>query len=247
MGTKAFSHRKVAIGLSSIAFHATLLLAVPCCADHPPKQGTTMGPTRSLPPPDVNASVLMQALKKRKTSREFADKPLESQLLSGLLWAAYGINRADGKRTAPSAHDWQYIDLYVADPVGLYHYNAKNHALDLVKLGDIRSQTGYQDVAATAPVDLVLVSDQRKFPIDVSAQDQLLFAATTSGAIAQNVYLFAAANNLNAGVRSDIDRAALQTTMGLPPEQKIIVALSVGYVPTTAAVKASLRSLLGRE
>jgi len=247
MRTQVLRHLKSVFSLSGIAFHATLLLAVPCCADHSPKQGTTMGPTRSLPPPDVNASVLMQALKKRKTSREFADKPLENQLLSGLLWAAYGINRADGKRTAPSAHDWQYIDLYVADPVGLYHYNAKNHALDLVKLGDIRSQTGYQDFAATAPVDLVLVSDQRKFPIDVSAQDQLLFAATTSGAIAQNVYLFAAANNLNAGVRSDIDREALQTTMGLPPEQKIIVALSVGYVPTMAAVKGSLRSLLGRE
>jgi nitroreductase len=189
----------------------------------------------------------MQALKKRKTSREFADKPLENKLLSSLLWAAYGVNRGDGKRTAPSAHDWQYIDVYVADEVGLYRYNAKDHALDLVKMGDVRAQTGYQDFAAKAPVSLVLVSDQRRFPADVSPHDQLLFAAATSGAIAQNVYLFAAANDLNAGVRSDIDRQALQQTMGLAPEQRIIVALSVGHVPTATAIKASLRSLLGRE
>ncbi len=206
-----------------------------------------MGSARSLPPPDTNASALMQALKKRKTSREFADKPLENKLLSSLLWAAYGVNRGDGKRTAPSAHDWQYIDVYVADEVGLYRYNAKDHALDLVKMGDVRAQTGYQDFAAKAPVSLVLVSDQRRFPADVSPHDQLLFAAATSGAIAQNVYLFAAANDLNAGVRSDIDRQALQQTMGLAPEQRIIVALSVGHVPTATAIKASLRSLLGRE
>src|SRR6266496_3426201 len=154
MTINVFSRRKVVMSISVIAFHTTLLLAVPCCADQSPKQGTTMGSSRSLPPPNASTAVLMQALKKRRTSREFADKPLENQLLSGLLWAAYGINRADGKRTAPSAHDWQYIDVYVADPVGLYHYNAKSHALDLVKLGDIRAQTGYQDFAAKAPVDL---------------------------------------------------------------------------------------------
>jgi nitroreductase len=224
-----------------------LVLAVPCCADQRATQGKAMGSTRSLPPADINASPLLQALKKRKTSREFSDRPLEDKLLSGLLWAAYGVNRSDGKRTAPSAHDWQYIDVYVADAVGLYRYNAQDHALDLAKLGDMRARTGYQDFAAKAPVSLVLVSDQRRFPPDVLPQDQLLFAAATSGAIAQNVYLFAAANGLNAGVRSDIDRPALQQAMGLAPEQKIIVALSVGHVPATAAVKASLRSLLGRE
>lgn len=206
-----------------------------------------MGSTRSLPPPDTNASALMQALKQRKTSREFADRPLDSQLLSGLLWAAYGVNRADGKRTAPSAHNGQYIDIYVADAVGLYRYNAKSHALELVKLGDIRAQTALQSFAATAPVNLLLVSDHRKFGADISVHDQLLFAAVTSGAIAQNVYLFAAANHLNAGVRSDIDRATLHKTMGLAPEQEIIVGLSVGHLPAVAALKAGLRSLLGRE
>lgn len=206
-----------------------------------------MGSTRSLPSVDTNASTLLQALKKRRTSREFAERALENELLSGLLWAANGINRADGKRTAPSAHDWQYIDVYLADAVGLYRYDAKKHALELVKMGDLRAQTGYQDFPAKAPVNLVLVCDHKKFPPEVSTQDQLLFAAATSGAIAQNVYLFAAANNLNAGVRADIDRTALHQAMGLDGDQKIVLALSVGHVPGLAALKNTLRSLVGRE
>jgi nitroreductase len=247
MPITALSTRFASKCLSLLALYTTFVLALPCCADHRTPQGKAMGSTRSLPPPDTNASPLMQTLKKRRTSREFSSQPLDSNLLSSLLWAAYGVNRSDGKRTAPSAHDWQYIDVYVADAVGFYRYNARDHALDLVRLGDVRAQTGYQDLAAKAPVSLVLVCDQRKFPPEVSPQDQLLFGAVTSGAIAENVYLFAAANNLDAGVRSDIDRPKLGQTIGLAPEQRIIVALSVGHVPATAAIKAGLRSLLGRE
>src|SRR5512146_2374420 len=135
MTNQVFRRRFAAKCLSALTF-TTLVLAVPSCADHRATQGKAMGSTRSLPPPDTNASPLMQALKKRKTSREFSDKPLENKDLSSLLWVAYGVNRNDGKRTAPSAHDWQYIDVYVTDALGLYRYNAKDHALDLVKMGD---------------------------------------------------------------------------------------------------------------
>jgi nitroreductase len=230
-----------------LAILATVSTMLPSCTTHRDHKGTTMGSSRSLPPPDVNASAVLQVLKKRKTSREFADTALGDGLLSGVLWAAYGINRADGKRTAPSAHDWQYIDVYLTDNVGLYRYNAKPHALELVKMGDIRALTGYQPFAATAPVSLVYVSDERKFPPEISSQDRLLFSAATSGAIAQNVFIFCAANNLNTGVRSDIDRAQLHRAMELAPEQKIVLAQSVGLVPAMASVKARIRSLLGRE
>jgi nitroreductase len=221
-----------------------LLTTIPCCSDHQDTRNTTMGSSRSLPPPDINSSALLQALKNRKTSREFADKPLENQLLSGLLWAAYGINRADGGRTAPSAHNWQYIDIFLSDSSGLYRYNAKQHSLDLVRTGDIRALTGFQSFAATAPVSLVFVSDERRFPTEISKEDKLLFAAATVGAIVQNVYLYGAANNLNVGVRGDIDRAQLQRVMELVPEQKILLAQSVGHLPVMASIKAGIRSLL---
>ena len=65
---------------------------------------------------------------------------MSPQALSNLLWAAYGVNRPDGKRTAPSANNRQTIDVYVALAEGVYLYNAKEHRLDLVVGGGVSSQ-----------------------------------------------------------------------------------------------------------
>jgi hypothetical protein len=163
-------------------------------------------------------------------------------MLSNLLWAAYGINRADNKRTVPSAHDWQYMDIYVADDTGLYEFDAKRHDIELIKAGDIRALTGM----ATAPINLVLVCDDRKIGAGTSVEDKMLYAATTAGAIVQNIYLFSALNELNCGVRADIDRYALANAMGLLPEQRILLVLSGGHPPIFAGLKAGLKSLLAR-
>lgn len=86
----------------------------------------------SLPRPQTDGGKpLMQALKDRHTTREFSSAKLAPQVLSNLLWAAFGINRPDtGKRTAPSAMNWQEIDIYVATADGLYVYDAKGNKLD---------------------------------------------------------------------------------------------------------------------
>jgi hypothetical protein len=188
-------------------------------------------PTKPLPAAKLEGQPFLQTLRQRQTSREYSTKPIDTQMLSDLLWAAYGVNRSDGKRTAPSAHDWQYIDVYVSDSSALYRYEAKRQELVVVRSGDIRGKTGLQDFVSIAPVSLIYVSDGRKFPRDLSEHDRLLFGAATTGAIAQNVYLFCAANNLNTGVRADIDRTALSAAMNLSPEQHILLAQSVGYSP----------------
>ena len=79
---------------------------------------------------------LMQVLKERKTQREFSPEKLPMQVLANLLWAAFGINRPDGGRTAPSAMNWQEIDIYVALGDGLFLYNATANRLEpiLVKM-----------------------------------------------------------------------------------------------------------------
>ena len=84
-----------------------------------------------LPNPQVDGGrPLMQVLKERSSSRSFSPEKLSAQVLSNLLWAAFGINRPDtGKRTAPSAVNWQEIDIYVATADGLYLYEAKRQAL----------------------------------------------------------------------------------------------------------------------
>src|SRR5512137_2833493 len=123
-----------------------------------------------LPPPQTEGGKpLMQALKERRTTRSFAEQALPPQVLSNLLWAAWGINRPDGRRTAPSARNWQEIDVYVATADGLYVYDARAHALKRVAAKDLRAAAGTQAHAREAPVTLVYVADDRRMS---SADDE---------------------------------------------------------------------------
>lgn len=181
----------------------------------------------ALPSPQAEGGrPLMQVLKDRKTSRDFAPDKLPQQLLSNLLWAAFGVNRPDGKRTAPSAINWQEIDIYVARADGLFLYDAKGNRLEQVLAQDIRPATGTQSFVAAAPVNLVYVADLSKAS---SGPDTELFTSADAGFIAQNVYLFCASENLATVVRGSVDRVALAKVMKLHPQQKIILAQTVGY------------------
>jgi len=172
---------------------------------------------------------LMQVLKARHTTREFKSDKLPPQVLSDLLWAAFGINRPEsGKRTAPSALNWQEIDIFVALGEGLYVYDARDNRLNPVLAKDVRAATGTQDFVKSAPLDLVYVADLTKTG-DAGAAEQNLYTAVDAGLIAQNVYLFCASEGLGTVVRGSVDRAALAKVMKLRPNQRIIVAQTVGY------------------
>jgi len=174
---------------------------------------------------------LLEALKERRSTREFGAQPLPDEVLSNLLWAAFGVNRPDTRgRTAPSAHDWEEIDLYVALASGLYVYDAGYHLLRNRLARDVRAQTGLQSYAADAPVNLVYVADLSRM-VQASPEEQAQYAGPDAGFIAQNVYLFCASEGLATVVRGLVDRPALARLMGLSAEQKIILAQSVGYPP----------------
>ena len=170
----------------------------------------------------------MQALKTRHTTREFAAKPLPWGVLSDLLWAGFGVNRPDGHRTAPSARNWQEVDIYVALPDGVYLYDAKGNALQPVVAGDLRGATGTQPFVAEAAVNLVYVSDGKKTG-NASPEDRTSMTYADTGFIAQNVYLYCASEGLVSVVRASVDRAALSKRLNLRPEQQITLAQSVGY------------------
>lgn len=172
---------------------------------------------------------LMQVLKDRSTSRSFSIKKLPNQVLSNMLWAAAGVNRPDsGKRTAPSAMNWQEIDIYVATADGLYLYYAKTHSLKPVLAEDIRVLTGRQPFVAKAPVNLVYVADFSKMG-NAKVEDKIFYSAADTGFISQNVYMFCASEGLVTVVRGSIDRSALAKAMRLKPDQRVILAQSVGY------------------
>lgn len=172
---------------------------------------------------------LLQALRERRSTREFGAAPLPPQILSDLLWAAAGVNRSDsGKRTAPTARDWREIDVYVVMAEGAYRYDAPGHALQQVVAGDLRPLTGMQDFVASVPVNLVYVADLGRMS-DAGADSQALYSATDAGFIAQNVYLFCASADLVTVVRGSVDRVALAAALRLDSRQRIILAQSVGY------------------
>lgn len=183
----------------------------------------------SLPPPEKHGGLpLMEALARRHSSRDFAPDPLPLQLLSNLLWAAYGINRADGGRTAPSALNVQEIDVFVALPSGAYRYAAAMHELQLVALSDLRRVTGYQDFVDEAPLDVVYVADHSRMSL-VPVGQRESYASVAAGAITQNVYLFAASNGLATVIRAWIDRAAIADALGLTHDQQVLLSQTVGY------------------
>jgi len=191
-----------------------------------------------LPAPQTDGGrPLMQVLKDRKSTREFGPAKLSPQTLSNLLWAAFGINRPDGRRTAPSAMNWQEVGIYVATPEGVYIYDAKDNALNPVLAGDFRAATGTQSFVKDAAVNLVYVSDLSKTDNAASTEAEMYTAADV-GFIAQNVYLYCASEGLVTVVRASIDTPALAKTLKLQPQQKIILAQSVGYgySPSTQSV-----------
>jgi nitroreductase len=172
---------------------------------------------------------LMQVLKDRSSSREFSTQKLPSQVLSNLLWAASGVNRPEsGKRTAPSAANWQEVDIYAATAEGLYLYDAKPHVLKPVLSEDIRALTGLQAFVKDAPLNLIYVADLSRISRGTS-EEKDFFAAADTGFIAQNVYLFCASEGLATVVRANIDRPTLGKAMKLGPNQRITLSQTVGY------------------
>ena len=194
-----------------------------------------------LPKPEKDGGKsVLASLQERKTTRNISTKKLPPQVLSNLLWAAFGVNRetaAFGKpgRTAPSASNSQEIDLYVAVPEGVYLYEAVTHRLTLVVPGDFRARAGRRG-AASAPVNIFYVVDRTRYDLGEGQPDRSIgdpevqksYYYTDTGFIAQNVYLFAASQGLAAWFHNCDKKNTIQE-FNLRPEQSVLFAQSVGY------------------
>lgn len=183
-----------------------------------------------LPAPRMDGGKpLMQVLKERQSAREFSDQKLSPQVLSNLLWATWGINRRDGRRTAPSASNRQEVDVYVVLPEGSYVYDAKANTLNPVASGDLRAATGTQPFPATAAANLVYVADMAKAGRSATDPQQQLNVGADVGFIAENAYLFCASEGLATVVRASVPKPELAKQLKLRPDQQIVLAQSVGY------------------
>ena len=191
--------------------------------------GSLWAQSIDLPAPQKTGGMpLMEALAKRATTRAFDSKDLSPRQLSSLLWAAFGINRPDGKRTAPSARNTQETDIYVLLKQGAYVYAANSNRLDLVVAEDIRAVSGAQSFLKDAPVTLVFVADLSKMG-NGSNEDKKNTANIDVGYISQNVYLFCASEGMATVAVGSVDRAALGAKLKLRPDQMIILGQPAGF------------------
>ena len=201
------------------------LIAIACTA----VAAQNLSPIKLPAPQTDGGKPLMQVLKARQSAREYGSEKLPPQVLSNLLWAAWGINRPDGHRTAPSASNKQEIDVYVVMPEGAYIYDAKAHALNPVASGDLRAVTGTQPFPATAALNLVYVADMTKAGRPATDPQQAMNVGADAGFISANAYLYCASEGLATVVRASVDKGALGKALKLRETQVIVLAQSVGY------------------
>jgi len=190
----------------------------------------------TLPKPQIQGGrPLMEVLRDRKTSRNISDEKFSPQMLSNLLWAAWGVNRPVVRgRTAPSAMNVQEIELYVFLAEGVYLFDGPAHTLKPLLAGDHRARTGTQLEVGKAPVSLVYVADFEKYsggrPARISDPAvQLAWSNAHAGFIAQNVYLFAASEGLATWYRALVDARALRDLLSLEPSKRVLYSQGVGY------------------
>jgi nitroreductase len=224
---------------------AMLFLAAGACGQtkggpEPDKVGLTTSNLRfdtiRLVPSDLTRPAsLMRALKERRSVREYDTLPLTRRQLSELLWAANGVNRDDGKRTAPAAVNQQMVDIFVILPVGAFLYDAPGGRLVPVAAGDYREMAGRQEFVTTAPVNLVYVADPARFKSrpggpEIPVEQKLNWSRIAVGAMAQNVGLYCATEQLGNVVRGLVDQEKLGPVLELGPSQTILLAQTVGVL-----------------
>ena len=209
---------------------------------------------RDLPPPKLMTMPLTDALNARQSHRTFSDEPLTDLDLGTILWAADGLNRPDGRKTTPSALNWQEVSIYCLKANGTWVYEPAKHALRFISLEDIRHASIIaQPMIKVAPVQLVLVADKRKTDglwtkvgrkvvesfkpgswTPERLEETLTRSMTIDAAVKiQSIYLAAAALNIGCVARTGFDQALLKRVMPLDENQVPIACVTLGYKAKT--------------
>jgi len=205
------------------------LLAANALAALPRAARAQVQALRVLPPPRKDSGrPLMQALQARHSTRVYDARPLPEQVLSDLLWAAYGINRTSGDRTAPYWRHIMVIDIYAVMADGTWLYDPAAHALRKHLAADLRGRTGLQGFVGYAPLNLVYVVHGERMT-DVSMEERRLYGSVDAAFAGQNVYLYCASEGLATVFRAEIDYQRLAQALQLPDGQFVAFAQTVGY------------------
>lgn len=194
-----------------------------------------------LPPPAYRGAMSVEeALKARRTVREFAARGLDLKQVSQLLWGADGLSDPRGLRTAASAGATYPLEIYlvvgergVADlPAGVYRYLVKEHALEPGVKGDLRQAVAraalHQTWMTHAPVIVVIAAEYRRCTTRYGERG-IMYTHMEAGLVGANVFLQAEALGLGAGIVGAFEDKGLGQTLQIPKEQVPLLVMPVGF------------------
>jgi SagB-type dehydrogenase family enzyme len=195
-----------------------------------------------LPDPAYDGKVSVEeAIKERRTIRDFGPKPLTVVQLSQLFWSAQGItDERSGLRAAPSGGALYPLDVYAVvgeggieglQP-GVYHYHPASHSVQLVRKGDRRKEVAsaslWQMWMARAPVIFVITSEYERITRKYGKRG-IRYAQIEVGHVGQNIFLQSGVLGLGAGIVGAFRDDAVAKAIGAPTAHKPLLIMPVGY------------------
>ena len=172
-----------------------------------------------------------EALSQRHSVRSYSGETLSDETVLEILWAANGVNREDGRRTASSAVNAQDIDLYVCKADGTFKYDPQAARLDKVTEEDIRPLLRAQNrFVDQAPVTILLVTDQTRFGEPRPGSRNMSFGFIDAGIVSGNISLYCTAAGLGTvccAPRMRIEE--IQKSLGLTDQQVPVLYHPIGY------------------
>jgi len=170
---------------------------------------------KKLPEPN-KSSELLRLIDERKSGRNYSNKAISDEILSEILWSAYGVN-SHNTRTIPTARNEQNLKLFVIYNNSIWQYDGKVNSLVKVSDEDVMDAIAKQDFVRNAPLNLIYTG---------SDKDYSTFHA---GEAAQNVSLYATSKGLSSIVRGYINKDELKDKLRLDRDEFVIINQVIGY------------------
>lgn len=193
-----------------------------------------------IPLPEVKKdshTSIEKALLERRSVRSYTDQAIELVEVGQLLWAAQGVNRTGGYRTAPSAGALYPLEIYLLVgkaeglSAGLYHYLPEYHALKIIQAGDKRvalSEAALnQEAIKEAPVVIVITAIYQRTKRKYGQRGEQ-YVHMEVGSATQNVYLQAISLGLGTVFIGAFYDDQVQAVLGLPKEEIPLCLMPVG-------------------
>lgn len=168
----------------------------------------------NLPAPSIDTP-LLKLIDRRSTIRNISDKPVSLEILSNVLWTAFGTN-SHNTRTIPTGQNEQNLKVFVVYDKKVWLYDGKNNKLNYYSDVDLMPYLAKQDFVSKAPVHLIYAGDKQ-------------YAYTHSGSAYQNVYLYAAEKGLATVIRGYFDANKVHLALKLPETEIVTYHQVIGY------------------